>query len=450
LYDTAAKALVDFVPRHQGAVSMYVCGVTPYDEPHLGHGRTAVSFDTIRRYLAWRGFRVTYVSNVTDVEDRIIARAAERGTSEPELAREFEADYWAQMDRLNVQRPDDTPHATEFIAEMQKLIAELVARGHAYVIEGNGVYFEVATLETYGQLSRRTHADLLDSAGARVEVDEEKRSPIDFALWKAAKPGEPAWESPWGAGRPGWHIECSAMSLEILGEGFDIHGGGDDLVFPHHENEIAQAVGAGHEFARHWLHAGMVNTKGEKMSKSLGNFVTLAKVLDRFDPRAYRLLVLQTHYRKQMEFGETELADAEKALERIDALVRNARAENLPEVAAAEAAPFRAAMDDDFDTPAAVAYVFELVRDANTARAEQRRDDAATLVATVVELAGVLGINPKVEVPELDEEIAALVTERDEARARKDFATSDRIRDELLARGIALEDTPMGTVWRRA
>jgi cysteinyl-tRNA synthetase len=240
------------------------------------------------------------------------------------------------------------------------------------------------------------------------------------------------------------------MSLEILGEGFDIHGGGDDLVFPHHENEIAQAVGAGHEFARHWLHAGMVNTKGEKMSKSLGNFVTLANVLDRFDPRAYRLLVLQTHYRKQMEFGETELADAEKALERSDALVRNARADNLPEVAAAEAAPFRDAMDDDFDTPAAVAYVFELVREANTARAEQRRDDAATLVATVVELAGVLGIDPKAEVPELDEEIAALVTERDEARARKDFATSDRIRDQLLARGIALEDTPNGTVWRRA
>ncbi len=241
------------------------------------------------------------------------------------------------------------------------------------------------------------------------------------------------------------------MSLEILGEGFDIHGGGDDLVFPHHENEIAQAVGAGHEFARHWLHAGMVNTKGEKMSKSLGNFVTLAKTCSIASTRArIRLLVLQTHYRKQMEFGETELADAEKALERIDALVRNARADNLPEVAAAEAAPFRDAMDDDFDTPAAVAYVFELVREANTARAEQRRDDAATLVATVVELAGVLGIDPKTEVPELDEEIAALVTERDEARARKDFATSDRIRDELLARGIALEDTPDGTVWRRA
>jgi cysteinyl-tRNA synthetase len=449
IHDTAARAKVGFVPRREGAVSMYECGPTPYDAPHIGHGRTAVSFDTIRRYLAYLGYRVTYVKNVTDVEDRIIARAAERGTTEPALAREFEDDYWAQMDRLNVMRPDEVPRATEFISEMQRLIAELVAAGHAYVIEGQGVYFQVDTLDSYGELSHRTVPELLESAGARVDVDERKRSPIDFALWKAAKPGEPQWDSPWGPGRPGWHIECSAMSLEILGEGFDIHAGGDDLVFPHHENEIAQAVGAGHVFARHWLHSGMVNTQGVKMSKSLGNFVTLQDVLDRFDPRAFRLLVLQTHYRRQMEFGEKELADAEKAVERIDTLVRNARRAGLPSAPATEAAAFRAAMDDDFDTPAAIAVLFDHVRQANVALQDGATDKAAGLVAAVWEMSGVLGIEPRDDVADLDDEVAREVTRRDEARLGGDYTTSDRIRDELRARGILLEDTPDGTVWRR-
>jgi cysteinyl-tRNA synthetase len=449
IYDTAARAKVDFVPRREGAVSIYECGPTPYDVPHVGHGRTAVSFDSIRRYLRWRGFHVTYVKNVTDVEDRIIARAAERGTTEPELARRYEDDYWAQMDRLNVLRPDETPHATEFIEQMQKLIAELVATGHAYVIEGQGVYFQVDTFAKYGRLSHRTLPELLESAGARVEVDEQKRSPVDFALWKAAKPGEPRWDSPWGPGRPGWHIECSAMSLEILGEQFDIHGGGDDLVFPHHENEIAQAEGAGHSFARHWLHSGMVNADGVKMSKSLGNFVTLQDVLDRFDPRAFRLLVLQTHYRRQMEFGEKELADAEKAVERLDSLVRRARRANLPRVEAADTTPFRDAMDDDFDTPAGVAILFDVVRRANAALQEERSDEAAALVAAVWDLATALGIEPHDDIPELDDEIAAKVAQRDEERARGNYAAADALRDELRTQGIQLEDTPTGTVWRR-
>jgi cysteinyl-tRNA synthetase len=450
IHDTARREKVEFVPARPGTVSMYVCGPTPYDDPHLGHGRTAVVFDTIRRYLQWSGYRVTYVSNVTDVEDRIIARAAERGTTEPELAREYEETYWRQLDRLNVARPDDTPHATEFIDQMQTLIAELVANGRAYVIEGQGVYFQVDTLPEYGRLSHRTLPELLESAGARVEVDEQKRSPVDFALWKAAKPGEPSWESPWGTGRPGWHIECSAMSLEILGENFDIHGGGDDLIFPHHENEIAQATGAGHVFARYWIHSGMVNVEGEKMSKSLGNFVTLADVLDRHDPRAFRLLTLQTHYRRQMEVGAKEIADAEKATERVDNLLRRARRAGVAPSSDIDRDRFAAAMDDDFDTPAAVAVVFEHVRDANTALEENRLEDAARLVGTVCELWTVLGLWWTDDGGDGgDERIDDLVAERDAARRRNDWAEADRIRDQLRDEGVLIEDTPQGTIWRR-
>jgi cysteinyl-tRNA synthetase len=316
-------------------------------------------------------------------------------------------------------------------------------------VEGQGVYFSVESLPEYGALSHRTIAELLESAGARVDVDERKRSPVDFALWKAAKPGEPEWDSPWGKGRPGWHIECSAMSLKILGDGFDIHGGGNDLVFPHHENEIAQAVGAGHTFARYWIHNGMLNVDGEKMSKSLGNFVTLGAVLDRFDPRAFRLVVLQTQYRRQMEIGEKELTDAEKAVERVDTLMRKVRRAQLPAAEVGEVQPFIDAMDNDFDTPAAVAYIFELVRDANTALDVERPHEAAVLAATIRELWSALGLWSHDDDEELDAEIAALVSQRDDARERKDWAEADRLRDELKARGIVLEDTADGTVWRR-
>ena len=448
-YDTARRAVVDFVPRNEGHVSMYVCGATPYDEPHLGHGRKEIVFDTIRRYLIWRGFTVTYVCNTTDIEDKIIARAQEERSTEPEIVARYEAEFRRQFDLLNVLPYDEEPHATEWIDEMVALIAQLVEKGHAYVVEGQGVYFQVDSLPEYGALSHRTLPELLEGAGSRVDVDERKRSPVDFALWKAAKPGEPHWDSPWGPGRPGWHIECSAMSLKILGEGFDIHGGGSDLIFPHHENEIAQAVGAGHEFAHYWLHNGMLNVDGEKMSKSLGNFVTLGAILDRFDPRAFRLLVLQTHYRKQMELGEKELTDAEKAVERVDSLMRRARRASLPDAQPGDTAPYREAMDDDFDTPGAIAFVFELVRDANTALDEQRNDDAATLVATVRALWNALGLWSLDDDEELDDEIGAMVVARDDARARKDWAEADRLRDELRARGIVLEDTADGTVWRR-
>ena len=453
IFDTAARAKVEFVPRRPGRVAMYVCGPTVYDVPHVGHGRTAVAFDVIRRYLQWRGDTVTYVSNVTDIEDKIIRRAHERGTTEGELARTYEAAYWEQLDRLDVQRPDDMPHATAFVAQMQALIAELVAAGRAYVIEGEGVYFEVATLADYGALSHRRIEDLLDGAGARVGVDEEKRSPLDFALWKAAKPDEPEWPSPWGPGRPGWHIECSAMSLEILGEGFDIHGGGDDLVFPHHENERAQAEGAGHEFARHWIHSGMVMVGGEKMSKSLGNFTNLSDAIDRHGSRAFRLLALQTHYRRQLEMGDKELSDAAKAVDRLDALFRRARVAGVVESEVGDIGAFRDAMDDDFDTPAALAFVFDLVRRANSALDAGDRDTVATLLATVRELCRSFGL--EVDDGNNDEsgsdeaEIDALVVARDEARARRDFAEADRIRDELKERGITLEDGSGGTTWHR-
>jgi cysteinyl-tRNA synthetase len=453
IYDTAARAKRDFVPRTPGRVSMYVCGPTPYDVPHLGHGRTAVVFDTFRRYLRWRIGAVTYVSNVTDIEDKIIARANERGVSESALAGDYEAAYWREMDRLGVERPDEMPRATEFIERMQSLIAELISNGKAYVVEGQGVYFQVDKQADYGKLSHRTLAELLESAGARVEVDERKRSPVDFALWKAAKPGEPEWDSPWGPGRPGWHIECSAMSLDILGEGFDIHGGGDDLVFPHHENEIAQAEGAGHEFARYWMHSGMVTVGTEKMSKSLGNFRTLEDALDAHGPRAFRLLVLQTHRSRPMSITDAQLRDAGEAVRGLDNLVRRAEAAGVPDVVPRELPEFTAAMDDDFGTPEALAAVFSLAKDANAAIDAGQLAEAGALVATVKELTGVLGLEIG-EQQQLSSDLSnwvdAQIEARHNARAGKDWAEADRIRDELRARGVELEDTPNGTVWRLA
>jgi cysteinyl-tRNA synthetase len=449
IYDTAARAKVDFEPRIPGKVSMYVCGPTPYDAPHLGHGRKEVVFDTIRRYLLWCGFDVTYVSNVTDIDDNIINRAQRDNTTEPALAAKYEAEFTRQFERLNIMLPSESPRATEWIDQMQALIAKLVETGHAYVIEGEGVYFQVDTLPEYGALSHRSVDELLESAGARVDVDERKRSPVDFAVWKAAKQGEPSWDSPWGEGRPGWHIECSAMALEILGDGFDIHGGGSDLVFPHHENEIAQAVAADHVFARYWLHNGMLNVNGEKMSKSLGNFTTLSDVLDRYDPRAFRMLVLKTHYRRQMEVGSKELGDAQKDVEGFDALLRRARRASLPVAVPDAPEAFRTAMDDDFDTPAAIAVLQTLRRDANSALDKERADDAARLVATVRSLADALGLVLSDTDDDLEGDVAELIRRREAARENKDWDGADRIRDELLERGIQLEDTPNGTIWRK-
>jgi cysteinyl-tRNA synthetase len=451
--DTLTRDTVELATREPGKVSMYVCGPTVYDTPHIGNARTAVVFDTIRRYLEWAGFDVTYVSNVTDVEDKIIARAAREGRREPEVAAEFEDVYFDHMRRLNVRDADHRPHATEYVDEMLEMVGELIERGHAYEVPGQGVYFAVETFPGYGALPHRTLDELRESAGARVDVDDAKRSPMDFALWKAAKPDEPAWDSPWGPGRPGWHIECSAMALDLLGEGFDLHGGGEDLAFPHHENERAQAEGAGHQFARHWIHSGMVTVGGDKMSKSLGNFTTVDQALREHDWRALRLAMLQTHYRRAADLGPVELTAAARAVDRLDALVRRADAAGVAPSAVADAASvaaFRAAMDDDFDTAHALAVVFEAARDANRAIDDGDAARAADLLAAVTELVGVLGLAADTATNDAeDADIDALVRERDDARAARDFARADEIRNELTGRGIILEDTPTGTIWHR-
>ncbi|HEU5302880.1 MAG TPA: cysteine--tRNA ligase [Acidimicrobiia bacterium] len=452
IHDTLQRDKVELDLRDPGTITIYVCGPTVYDVPHVGHGRTALVYDAIRRYLMWSGLAVRYVTNITDIEDKIIARAAEQGTSASEVAQQNEVAYWEQLDRLGVMRPDVMPRATEYITEMLDLIGTLVGAGHAYVVDGQGVYFDVASFATYGALSHRSVEQLLESAGARVDVDETKRSPIDFALWKAAKPGEPTWESPWGPGRPGWHIECSAMALGLLGEGFDLHGAGDDLVFPHNENERVQAEAAGRRFARHWMHSGMVEIGGEKMSKSLGNFHTLAEALDAHGARAFRLAALQTHYRRATELGDPELTAAESGIARWDAVVRRADAAGIAwsgsPIDAATRAAFVASMDDDFGTPGALAAIFEAAAAANVAIDAGDAEGAGALVAAVVELAGVLGFGVGTAW-EADVDVEMLIAERDDARARRDFAAADAIRDDLAGRGIVLEDGAGGTTWHR-
>ena len=455
--DSLTGEKAPFTPREEGRVSVYWCGPTVYDDPHLGHARSTLAFDVLVRYLRWSGYDVLAVSNITDIDDKIINRAAEEGTDEPAVATRFEASFIGQMDRLNIAHPDLRPRATEFVDHMVEVVADLVEHGMAYTTD-SGVYFDVDRLDGYGALVGRSVDDLRDGAGARVEVDDDKDDPLDFALWKAAKPGEPTWDSPWGPGRPGWHIECVAMSLHLLGDGFDIHGGGDDLVFPHHENERAEALGCGRTFARYWVHNGMVQVDGEKMSKSLDNFTTLSALLDAWDPRVLRLVVLQTHYRRTMEIGSTTLDQASAALTRLDKFADRMAAADLPEAEAdADAvARFREAMDDDLGSPQALAVVFDAVRDANRALDAEDDATAATLAAAVLELSAALGLKlGSSAAPERaddgdTEEIDALVDRRLAARTARDFGEADRIRDDLAARGIVLEDSPQSTSWHRA
>ncbi len=461
LHDTATGSVRPLALRDSGRFSMYVCGPTVYEVPHLGHGRFMLVFDVLRRYLTFTGLDVVHVSNVTDIDDHIIERAAREGRRESEIAAEYEARWWEAMDALEVLRPTAVPHATAYIQGMVDLVAELVARGSAYETD-DGVYLQVDTIDGYGLLAHQPLESL--RAGARVESSAQKRSPLDFALWKKAKPGEPTWPSPWGEGRPGWHTECVVMSLSLLGEGFDLHGGGQDLIFPHHENERAQAVAVGKDFAHHWLHNGWVTVGGEKMSKSLENFTTIAELLERGDARAYRLLVVRAHYSSPIEVTPETIADAEKALDRLDALARRlSLADSMGSpvvrehsVAAAPAgvdqdavSRFCAHMDDDLDTAAAMGLVFELVNRAHAAADAGEMPAAQRLGSTVALLCGALGLRLRGTAGEVDEATERLVSERDAARRARDFERADALRDELVAAGWTVEDGPDGTIVRR-
>jgi cysteinyl-tRNA synthetase len=446
VYSTLGRSLLDFEPRDEGRVGMYVCGPTVQSEPHVGHGRYAVAFDVIRRYLVWRGFDVTYVSNITDVEDKIIAAAAESGEPMDQLAMKMSKRFDDAFRALGVLPPDVEPKATEHIPEMLELIRRLIDRGLAYVRDGD-VYFSVRTLEPYGKLSGRKPDEL--RSGYRIDVDESKEDPLDFALWKAAKPGEPSWESPWGPGRPGWHIECSAMAEKYLGTGFDIHGGGLDLVFPHHENEVAQSEGAsGATFARYWLHNGMVNLDGEKMAKSTGNIVDLASVIDGHGGRPLRMLYARAHYRSPIEYSDELLADAEESLDRLDRF-RDRVVMGDPDPEALE--KFIEVMDDDFGTPQAVGLMFDLIREGN--RLVDNGGNAAAIAGAVEVIVGVLGLDDASRGPLSslidDVEVERLLADRNRARDERRFDEADRIRDDLARAGIVIEDGPDGTRWIR-
>jgi cysteinyl-tRNA synthetase len=456
LHDTSTGTVRPLELRDPGRVGMYVCGPTVYELPHLGHGRFTLVFDVLRRYLVFSGLEVRYVSNITDVDDNIINRAAREGRTESEVAAEYEARWWEAIDALDVLRPDDTPHATAYVADMVALVSDLVERGVAYETP-DGVYLSVDEVPGYGLLALQPLESL--RVGARVEGSVDKRSPLDFALWKRAKPEEPSWPSPWGPGRPGWHTECVVMSLDLLGDGFDLHGGGQDLRFPHHENERAQAVAEGRAFARHWVHNGWVVVEGEKMSKSLGNFTTLTDLIERSDTRAYRLLVLQAHYRAPIEVQPATIAQAEAALARLDALARRFSLPDLVTGRAAVSGPegadpdevvrFAALMDDDLQTPAALGRVFELVSGANTAADQGDGATAGRLAMTVAVLCGAMGLGLRAERGEVDEDTARLVAQRDAARAARDWGQADALRDQLVGMGWTVEDGPDGTVVRR-
>ena len=487
IYNTLSGQREPLTPLVPNQVRMYVCGVTVYDECHLGHARSALVFEVIRRYLVFSGYQVTYVRNFTDVDDKIIARASKEGVSCEEIVDRYLRAYRQDMNRLGIPPADVEPKATEHIPDIIRMIEALLAKGHAYRLNGD-VYYEVTTFPPYGRLSKRRAEDLL--AGARVEVDERKRNPMDFALWKSSKPGEPAWDSPWGAGRPGWHIECSAMSTRHLGETFDIHGGGMDLIFPHHENEIAQSCAAtGEEFARYWIHNGFVQIHQEKMSKSLGNFFTIREIFEKWTYReqvtgeTLRYFLLATHYRSPLDFSDQGLIEAKRALDGFYGLFQRLAEGNAAEGAGDASlqqavervhVAFREAMDEDFNTPASIAQLQNLRGEVNrlldvglSKRAGSQAREAFRALGRILGLfqlrdgdwefnprsgvtEGISPIHGSTDVELTDEQIDRLLAERNEGRRQKDFAKADEIRKRLAQQGITIEDRPDGTSrWKR-
>ncbi len=484
LYNTLTRrkeTLETIEPDH---VKMYVCGVTVYDHCHLGHARAAIVFDVIRRYLEFRGYKVTFVCNFTDVDDKIIVRANRRKISIGDLTEEFIEEYFKDMDALGVRRADVAPRATEHIPEMIDLVKCLIDKDIAYPAPGGDVYYDISRFSEYGKLSGRTPADL--EAGYRIEPGEGKKNPLDFTLWKASKPDEPSWESPWGEGRPGWHLECSVMSSRYLGDRFDIHGGGNDLVFPHHENEIAQSEGCrGHDWVRYWMHNGMVHINHEKMSKSKGNFFTIKAVLAEHPTEVIRFFLLGTHYRHPVDYSDQVMLDARKGLDRLYNSILRLRQfapgkaaplkEKMEKMAGAFRERFTEAMDDDFNTARALGHLFDFMRESNAVLQEggwhipeEAAQPALVVYEEVGRVFGLFGQDPdewfrqagKAGPGEADqevsaagalsdEEIEALVTQRFNARTNRNFGEADRIRDELAAAGVILEDGPSGTIWKR-
>ncbi|MGD1901995.1 MAG: cysteine--tRNA ligase [Geitlerinemataceae cyanobacterium] len=475
IYNTQTRQKEPFTTLEDGKVKMYCCGVTVYDLCHLGHARSSIAWDIIRRYLTWRGYDVRYVQNFTDIDDKILNRARKENSSMEEVSEKYIETFFEDMRRLNIKDADEYPRATEHVEQICDLIQALVDKGMAYA-SGGDVYYAVQKFPGYGKLSGRTEGQMQSGASGRVSAEGEgepkKRNPFDFALWKGVKPGEPFWESPWGKGRPGWHIECSAMIRSRLGESIDIHGGGGDLVFPHHENEIAQSEGAtGKPLAQYWAHNGMVRVNGEKMSKSLGNFTTIRDLLETIEPMVVRLFILQAQYRKPLDFTDEAIASATSGWQTFsegltfgdrfgDKLgwASDAPLETLPEIAD----KFREAMDDDFNTSAAMAVLFEIAKDlrrcGNLLVHDQPLDMDATALqkqwATLVTLADVLGLEAVVEESGADgglsdADIEAAIANRKQARADRDFAAADRIRDDLKAAGVTLIDKPDGTVFVR-
>lgn len=450
LYDTATQEVRPLAMRQPGHLSIYLCGPTVYGPPHLGHGRATLVYDILRRYLTWTGIQVRLVSNITDIDDKIIDRANRENRPWAEITQKCETMWFSAMAALNVEKPNDIPHATEYVDQMVAMIGELVGLQRAYATS-DGVYLSITSVDDYGLLAHQKLEDMLAGGGDREVLGaSEKKHPADFALWKFTKPGEPAWPSPWGDGRPGWHSECVVMSLQLLGEGFDLHCGGADLRFPHHENERAQAVALGKTFANHWMHNGfVVDTDGEKMSKSLGNVANLLDLVEHYDPRAYRMLLLQTHYRSPVRVGQDNIDASVKAVGSIDGFF--ARMSEVSTDATADEATlqsFRSAMNNDLDTPGATALMFDTIRKANAALDVNDNALAGALASAVAEMCVAFGLQVNA-FAEVSTDIAEKAQQLDAARAAKDFATADALRNELQDAGYVVETTKEGTKVRR-